>query len=122
MAVVNLMEKLFEMIRGDVADLKVRMTGVETRLDRVENRLDRVEGRLEDVENRLDAVEIRLGRVEIGMIQIATELRAGFGQVIELLNDHGSRGRKLRDQVDDHESRIAALEADAPVGGRPPKH
>lgn len=115
MAVVNLMEKLFEMIRGDVADLKVRMAGVENRLDRVEHRFGNVENRLEAVENRLEAVEN-------SVLQVSTEVRAGFERVIELLDDHGSRGRRLRGEVSDHEVRITALEADAPVGGRPPKH
>lgn len=129
MAVVNFMEKVFEMLRGDVADLKQQVSGIDVRVGRLEDRMGRLEDRtgrldlrMERIEERLEAVELRLDHVETALLTVTNELRTGFGTVISLLTDHGTRGRAIRTQVDDHEERIAALESDPPDGTRTRKH
>lgn len=129
MAVVNLMEKLFEMIRGDVtelktdvAELKNRMDAVEDRLDRVEDRLERVEDRLERVEDRLTGVETSLASVNTGIEALAGDVRKGFSQVLTMLRERDKKVHKQSVVLSNHESRIVALETAPPTGGRPPKH
>ncbi len=46
----------FAMLRDDVRDSKIRMTGVEEGLAGVNRRLDRIEDRVKHIETRLDLV------------------------------------------------------------------
>lgn len=122
MAVVNLMEKLFEMIRGDVTELKTDVAELKNRMDAVEDRLDRVEDRLERVEGRLTGVETSLASVNTGIEALAGDVRKGFSQVLTMLRERDKEVHKQSVVLSNHESRIVALETAPPTGGRPPKH
>ena len=122
MAVVNLMEKLFEMIRGDVTELKTDVAELKNRMDAVEDRLDRVEDRLERVEDRLTGVETSLASVNTGIEALAGDVRKGFSQVLTMLRERDKKVHKQSVVLSNHESRIVALETAPPTGGRPPKH
>ncbi len=70
-------------------------------------------GRIDETNARIDETNTRLGRVERRQIdaelRISTELVAVAGAVRDL-RDVLLEDRKLRDQVSDHERRLAALE------------
>jgi hypothetical protein len=57
------------------------MKAVEGRLGAVEGRLGAVEGRLGAVEGRLEGVEVRLTSFEGQILQLRTEMHAGFSTV-----------------------------------------
>jgi septal ring factor EnvC (AmiA/AmiB activator) len=119
MAVVNLMEKLFEIVRGDVAELKTDVAELKTRMGAVENRLA-------GLENQLDRFEVTVAEkfvaLETTMSSQFAQTSAMLQQLVFMNRGTAAREQKLAVSIDDHEERIATLEGDPPVPGRPPKH
>ena len=84
-------------------DLASRFGGLEIRFDSLATRVDGMETRLGAVEKRLGAVEIRLTMVEGQIVQLRTDMNAGFSATREDL------GRRMRVLHEDVIARIALL-------------
>ena len=100
MATRDMMYELLLKMQQEAADFRLEMREFKANTD---DRFDRIEERLGGLEDRLLAVE---GGLVAGLTQTAKELQ----RVILLLDDHGRRGRRIGEQVDDHERRLGALE------------
>jgi hypothetical protein len=91
-------------IRDEVRKTNERLNETNERLDDTNARLDQLRG---DVVEHIERVERRQTELEI---RLATELVGVAGAVHEV-RDLLREDRALRQRVDDHERRIAAIEA-----------
>lgn len=96
---VEILKSIRDELRGGLAGLGNWIDGLGTRIDETNVRLGETNERLDRLERRQTATEVRL----------ATELTE-VAKLIASLRDAILEDRVLRAKVDDHESRIRALE------------
>jgi hypothetical protein len=96
-------------------ETNTRLDEISTRIDGTSTRVDETNTRLDEISTRIDGTSTRVERVERRQreseVRLATEIVAVAQAVIEvrdLLRDR----LDVRERVDDHERRIAALERD----------
>ena len=96
--VLNLILVEIREMKGDMKEVKYRLTGVETRLTNVENEMSEVKAKLTGVENEMLEVKGRLTNVENDMVNVKKDL----AYVKDLAEFNKETSESIRNVVTSH--------------------
>jgi DNA anti-recombination protein RmuC len=108
------MESRFGEVDSRFGEVDSRFDGVDSRFDGVDSRFDDVDSRFDDVYSRFDELKAQL-RTEIESVRGDVKLvaEAVAAQTMHLQR-HARTDKGLKKRLDDHDTRILALEPKSP--------